>query len=107
MNPLTVTRELFMKEIESTNNGIYVYNFLYKNFTGFSPFISREICNLTNLNESTYLGELDDLKKEELWIAFSMIINKVKSNDFSFNVYYDEKLDNYGFYYMEVEYLKN
>ena len=107
MNPLETTKELFIKGIESVNSGVYVFNFLYKYFTGISPFISREICNLTDLNESTYLGELDDLKKEELWIAFSMIINKVKSNDFSFNIYYDENQDYYGFYCMEVEHLKN
>ena len=76
LNPLTVTKDLFMKEIESTNNGIYIYNFLYKNFLGLSPFISREICYLTNLNESTYLGELSEEKKEEIWNVFSKIIIK-------------------------------
>lgn len=107
LNPLTVTRDLFMKEIESTNNGIYIYNFLYKNFLGFSPFISREICCLTNLNESTYLGELSEEKKEEIWNVFSKIINKVKQNDFSFNIFYDENKNQYGFYCLEIEYLKD
>ena len=107
LNPLTVTRDLFMKEIESTNNGIYIYNFLYKNFLGFSPFISREICYLTNLNESTYLGELSEEKKEEIWNVFSKIINKVKQNDFSFNIFYDENKNQYGFYCLEIEYLKD
>jgi len=107
LNPLTVTRDLFMKEIESTNNGIYIYNFLYKNFLGLSPFISREICYLTNLNESTYLGELSEEKKEEIWNVFSKIINKVKQNDFSFNIFYDENKNQYGFYCLEIEYLKD
>lgn len=107
LNPLTVTKDLFMKEIESTNNGIYIYNFLYKNFLGLSPFISREICYLTNLNESTYLGELSEEKKEEIWNVFSKIMNKIKQNDFSFNIFYDENMNQYGFYCLKVEYLKD
>ena len=78
LNPLTVTKDLFMEEIQSTNNGIYLYNFLYQNFTGISPFISREICYLTNLNESTCLGELSVEKKEEVWNAVNIVINKIK-----------------------------
>ncbi len=107
LNPLNVTRELFMKEIESVNSGIYIYNFLYKNFLGFSPFIAKEICYLTNLNESTYTGELSEIKKEELWIVFTKIINKINQNAFSYNIYYDENKNQYGFYCMDVEYLKD
>ncbi len=106
LNPMKVTRELFMNEIQSTNNGIYIYNFLYKNFTGFSPFISREICYLTNLNESTYLGELSDRKKEEIWNVFRTIVSKVSQKDFSFNIYYDENKP-YGFYCIEIDCLKD
>lgn len=105
LNPLKVSKDLFLKEIESTNSGIYIYDFLYKNFLGLSPFISREICYLTNLNESTYIGELKEDKKEEIWNVFSKIINKIKQNDFSFNIFYENK-NQYGFYCMDVEYLK-
>jgi predicted ribosome quality control (RQC) complex YloA/Tae2 family protein len=107
LNPLKVTRELFMNEIESVNSGIYIYNFLYKNFSGFSPFISKEICYLTSLNESTYLGELSETKKEDLWNVFNKIINKIKQNDFSFTIYYDENKSQYGFYCMDAEHLKD
>lgn len=64
LNPLTADRQSFMEELESTNRGIFIFDFFYKNFTGFSPFISREICWLANLNESTCLGELSHEKKE-------------------------------------------
>ena len=107
LNPLTVTKDLFMEEIQSTNNGIYLYNFLYQNFTGISPFISREICYLTNLNESTCLGELSVEKKEEVWNAVNIVINKIKQSDFSYNIFYDESKNHYGFYCMVVEYLKD
>ena len=105
LNPLTVSRQMFMKEIESANGGIYIFDFFYKNFTGFSPFISREICYLANLNESTYVGELSQAKKEEIWDKFSNIVNTIKEIDFSFNIYFDEN-KTYGFYCIDMEYLK-
>lgn len=107
LNPLNVTREIFIKEIESANSGVYIYNFLYKNFLGFSPFIAREICYSASLNESTCLGELNEATKEELWNEFNKIINKIKLNDFSFNIYYDENKNQYGFYCMNAEHLSN
>lgn len=106
LNPLTADRQSFMEELESTNRGIFIFDFFYKNFTGFSPFISREICWLANLNESTCLGELSHEKKEELWDGFSKIRDRINENDFSFNIYYDENKI-YGFYCLEVEYLKD
>lgn len=106
LNPLAADRQSFMEELESTNRGIFIFDFFYKNFTGFSPFISREICWLANLNESTCLGELSHEKKEELWDAFSKIRDRINENDFSFNIYYDENKI-YGFYCLEVEYLKD
>ena len=105
LNPMTVTGDLFMKEIQSVNSGIYIFDFLYKNFTGFSPFISREICYLANLNESTCLGELSGRNKEEIWTAFCKIIDRINQRDFSYNIYYDENKP-YGFYCMEIEHLK-
>jgi predicted ribosome quality control (RQC) complex YloA/Tae2 family protein len=106
LNPLTVSKELFMKEIESVNSGIYIFDFLYKNFTGFSPFISRGICYMANLNESTCLGELSEVEKEAIWHNFSIIINKIKENEFSFIIYFDASKP-YGFYCMEMEYLRD
>ena len=107
LNPLNAAKELFMNEIESANGGIYIYNFLYKNFSGFSPFIAREICYLTSLNESTCLCELSETKKEELWNVFNKIVNKIKQNDFSFSIYFDENKSQYGFYCMNAEHLND
>ena len=105
LNPMAADRETFMREIGSANKGIFLFDFLYKYITGFSPFIAREICYLTKLNESTCLGELSPEKKEEIWVAFNKLTNKIKNKDFTFNIYYDEDKA-YGFYCLEVEYLK-
>lgn len=107
LNPLEVTKELFYDSIDKSNDGLMIYNFFYKNFIGLSPFISKEICFLSNLNESTYIGELTNDQKEKMWSAFNYINNKVISNDFSYNIYFDENLEQTGFYCLDVEYLKS
>lgn len=107
LNTLEVTKDIFFNSLDNSNDGLIIYSFIYKNFIGLSPFISREICYLANLNESTYIGELTDEQKESLWIAFNSILDKVKLNDFSFNTYFDEGSDQTYFYCLDVEYLKN
>ena len=107
LNTLEITKEIFFDSIESSNEGLLIYNFFYKNFIGFSPFISREICYLANLNESTYVGELTIEQKEKMWTSFNYVMEKVKSIDFSFNIYLDENKEQTGFYCIDVEYLNS
>lgn len=106
LNPLEVTEEVFLHTIENSNDGLVIYNFFYKSFMGLSPFISKEICFLAGLNESTYIGELDDECKIKLWTAFNHIMEKIKANDFCFNIYLDENSEQTGFYCLDVQYLK-
>lgn len=107
INPLETTKESFIEAMENSNNGIYIFDFFYKSFIGLSPFISREICYLTNMNESTYMGELSNDQKQKLWLVFCSIFDKVKANEYSFNIYLDGNSDLYGFYCLDVENLKS
>jgi len=52
------------------------------------------------------MGELETVQKEKLWLAFNQIMNKVKANDYSYNIYLDEDSEQFGFYCLDVEYLK-
>lgn len=107
INPLSVTKEEFFNSFENVNSGTYIFNFIYKTFTGFSPFISREICYLCNLNEGSYVGELNNQDKENLWNAFNSLMTKLKNKQYSFNIYLDEAADNYGFYCLHMSYLES
>lgn len=106
LNTLEVNKEMFLNSIECSNDGLLIYTFIYKNFIGLSPFISREICSLAGLNESTYIGELTAEQKDKVWTAFNFILSKVKSNDFSYNIYMDENSEQVGFYCLNMEHLK-
>lgn len=106
LNPLEVNEEDFLHAIEQSNDGLIIYNFFYKNFMGLSPFISKEICFLSDLNESTYIGELTDENKIKMWTAFNCIIEKIKANDYCFNIYINENSEQTGFYCLDVQHLK-
>jgi len=107
INPLDANRDVFLSAIDNANDGTLIYNFFYQSFMGLSPFISKEMCHLASLNESTYIGELTSGQKEAMWGAFSQIMNKVDISDFSYNIYLDENNEQYGFYCMDVDYLKS
>ncbi|WP_179237828.1 Rqc2 family fibronectin-binding protein [Sedimentibacter hydroxybenzoicus] len=107
INPFEINKDVFFSAIDNSNDGTLIYNFFYKSFIGLSPFISREMCYITNLNESTYIGELTPEQKENMWDAFNQIIKKINNNDFSYNIYLDENNEQYGFYCIDVDYLRS
>ena len=107
INPTRVTREEFLNAFEKTNEGMLIYDFIYKTFTGMSPFISREICFVSNLNESACIGELCVEAKEKIWNSFNKIMNTIKNKEYFFNIYTNEELKIYDFYCIDLEYLKS
>jgi len=106
INPMSVKKEDFLNIIKTINNGIYIYDFFFKTFTGMSPFISREICFVCNLNESTYIGELTEIDIEKIWNTFYNIINLIKNAKYFYAIYSNEDLKIYDFYCVDLEYLK-
>jgi len=106
INPLNVTKDEFLETIKKVNDGMHIFNFIYMTFTGMSPFISREICFVSKLNESTYIGELSNDEIENVWNSFDTIVNKVKNKKYSYNIYLNEELKIYDFYCISLEYLE-
>lgn len=106
-NPLETVKESFFDAVDSAFKGMYVYDFFYKNFLGLSPFISKEICFLSKINESTYMGEMTKTQMEQLWSSFDSVIQKAITSEYSFNVYFNDKKQLLDFYCLDVEYLKS
>ena len=106
-NPIKATRELFMELLEKSNSGIIIYDFIYKTFTGMSPFISREICFTSNLNESLHIGELSTEDREKLWCSFNSIINKINNKEYMYSIYSNEVENINDYYCLDLHYLKN
>lgn len=106
INPMNVSKEEFLECLNRTNDGIKVYDFIFKTFTGMSPFISKEICFLADLYEGINIGELEVFEKEKFYEAFKVIINKINNKNYSYNIYLNEDLKIYDYYCFDIEYLQ-
>jgi predicted ribosome quality control (RQC) complex YloA/Tae2 family protein len=106
INPLKVTREKFLDVMNKENEGTIIFNFIYKTFTGMSPFISSEICFLAGVYEGSYMGELDADRKDKVWKAFESVIEKVRNKNYKFQIYLSQD-ENTEFYCLDLENMKN
>lgn len=79
-------RSQFLNKLQKADKNLAVYKFLYTNFIGLSPLISREICFLANIDSNTYVASLSEQDMENLYNNFKMIVDKVKKNDFTPNI---------------------
>lgn len=79
----------------------------YKNYTGFSPTISREICLRADLDYNIRLEDLNDDEKSRFNQAFIDIRENIRNCDYEYSIVIDEdeklkdfhviKLEKYGY----------
>ena len=86
VSPLTATREDFYERVLSKHEACH--KALLSSYNGVSPMIAHEVCNLAKL-EDQMASELSDAEKEAFYQAFCSIFDKVKAEDFSSVIYYE------------------
>lgn len=65
-----------------------VYKSLYMNFTGFSPIVSQEICEIAKVDSEQPIQSLNEKEMESLYHAFSDYVKQIKAGDFVPNIVY-------------------
>jgi len=86
LNPLTVSKDEFIKKIKSSK-GI-LYKAIYSFFTGISPVISQEICNLSGIDSNMPISEISDDFLIHLYNIYSNMMEDIKNNKFDPVIYY-------------------
>lgn len=71
-----------------TRKPLPVYKSLYMNFTGFSPIVSQEICQLAKVDSDKPVQALESVEKNALYQAFSDYVQKIISGKFQPNIVY-------------------
>ncbi len=104
LNPLNTDRDGLINAINTTNSGTLVYNFLYKNFIGFSPLLSKEICYVSNINEGLSLAELSDKALSTLCDVFNDTVSIIKSKKISPAIYINQDKNIYDFHSIKINY---
>lgn len=95
INLMKINVELFKKTLIKSNQGINLGKFIVKSFYGMSPFLSRELCYRSNLNENDFLGELDESKINLLYSTISKFIKNIENKEYSPIVYKYEETGEY------------
>lgn len=102
-NPLETDREEFFNLLSKDKAGIQIYKFIYFNYMGLSPLVSKEICFRANIDIDRSLGSLNDEEKEELYVAFSGIVKDLKNNNYKPLSVYDKEETMVAFYSLDLE----
>ncbi|MBU5426470.1 NFACT family protein [Tissierella pigra] len=83
VNPLIGTQETFFNLMESSDKNLPCFKFLYLNYLGLSPLISREICFDAVLDIDRTVGSLYEEDKNALYNSFNKLVMKIKNNEFT------------------------
>ncbi len=82
-NPLDSTEKDFFDLMDSADKNLPCFKFLYFNYIGLSPLISREICFDANIDIDRNLGSLYEDNKNSLYFSFNKFIAKVSKEEFT------------------------
>ncbi len=88
LNPLTSTREEFLKHLEASEN-LPAFKFFYFNYIGLSPLISREFIHRAGLPRNIKISELDQTMKDSLAQVFLQAVQDLRLKDFSPNIVFN------------------
>ncbi|WP_353093956.1 NFACT RNA binding domain-containing protein [Tissierella praeacuta] len=83
VNPLDVIKEDFFNLMDSENKNLPCFKFLYFNYLGLSPLISREICFDANIDIDRNLGSIYEKDKNSLYLSFNKFMNLVSKEEFT------------------------
>lgn len=89
MNPLDIEKNEFLNLINSSEETVS-FKFLYQNFIGLSPLVSREICTLANVDSNSVLSDLTSEDKDSLYSNFKDVYSCVKDNNYNPTIIKDE-----------------
>ncbi len=68
---------------EKSEKGMPIFKMLYGNIIGLSPLLAREICYRANLDDSSIVGQLDDVSIDYLYNSFRKFYGDVHNHIFS------------------------
>lgn len=82
-NPLFITEEEFSNLFNSSDKNLPCFKFLYFNFLGLSPLISREICFDANIDIDRTLNSIYEKDKNSLYLSFNKFMSQVSKEEFT------------------------
>jgi len=103
VNPIDINFDTFIKIYDKENKNTQIFKFLYTNFIGLSPLISREICYRAHIDERKSMEYLDINEKELLFKSLKELMEDIKFKNFSPNIiFHSERNEIIDFHSMNI-----
>lgn len=83
VNPLDIAKEDFFSIMDSEDKNLPCFKFLYFNYLGLSPLISREICFDAGMDIDRNLGSMYEDDRTSLYISFNKFMNQISREEFN------------------------
>lgn len=90
MNPLETSEEMFYEQINKENRPIY--KSIYQGFTGISPIMAQEICNLAKVESSLSNTVISSEDQRSLYEVFDQMMSRIKLENYAPVIYYEGDL---------------
>ena len=90
VNPLDVSFSDFDKVL--INKSVPLSKAIYTSFTGISPVMAEEICDLSRIDSDIAYKDLTDELKLHFFNQFNIVFSNVRDSSFSPTIYYDGEL---------------
>ncbi len=107
INPLNSSKDDFYNCLNASKDNLKIVKFFYFNYIGISPLLGREICFKANIDIDKNIGVLEADDKEKLFISFSHLINKIKTNSYSPLIIMDDDDNIIAFYALDLNQFGN
>ena len=85
---LLLNEENFHKTLENLNSE-KAFAAIYKGYNGISPVIADEVCYNAGIDANKPVSTLSDSEKQNLYEAFSALVDKIKATDYLPQIVYD------------------
>ncbi len=82
INPLNLSKEIFLSRIGDQDGNMKIYKFFYSHFLGISPLLGREVCFLSNIDMDRSINSLSPEDIEFLYQNFNSICLQIDSKEY-------------------------
>lgn len=107
INPLELSQDNFNTALSLEKPNTKVFKFLYFNYMGLSPLISREICFRGVIDDDIPLNRLDPVQKDSLYNSFKEVSESIINMNYSPQYIVDEVEDIIAFHALDLKQFGN
>ncbi len=104
VSPINIEYETFCQSISKHHDEIF--KSIYKSLQGVSPFIAREICHISQIDELSLFENLTELDKKRLYDSLKEVINQITNTQHTPCIYHNHEQVVKDFYCFDVKYME-